>query len=264
VDFVRGIWRIVMRSENNFWDTNLIYKCYGGSISYGTNTADSDIDLKGICIPPKEYLLGLHKFEQKEIEEPDTVIYSLEKFVRLALKCNPNIVEMLFVRENHVLFCNKWGKELLDIREEFLSKQARHSFGGYAHAQLQQMEKRKYPNSKRRAEVGKYGYSLKNAYHLIRLLKMGIEIMTEGTLHVFRSDKKYLMEIRNGKYSLEEIKTESKRLFDLFEIAYVKSDLRIIADFNKINDWLVDIQERYLRRLHRHKGYHDVEEFYPE
>ncbi len=253
-----------MAENSEFWKTNLVYKCYGGSISYGTNIADSDTDVKGICIPPREYLLGLNSFEQKEIEKPDTVIYSLEKFVRLAMRCNPNIVEMLFVRENHILFCNRWGKELLDIRDEFLSKQARHSFGGYAHAQLQQMDKRKYPDSKRRPEVEKYGYSLKNAYHLIRLLKMGIEIMTEGTLYVFRPDKKYLMDIRNGKYTIEEIKGESKRLFDLFEEAYVKSDLRVRPDFGRINDWLVDIQGRYIRQNFKGKGYHDVEEFYRE
>lgn len=231
----------------DFWNTNLIYKCYAGSISYGTNTADSDTDMKGICIPPKRYLLGLDKFEQKEIKEPETVIYSLSKFVRLALKCNPNIVEMLYVADNHVLFCDDWGSQLRDIREEFLSKQARHSFGGYAHAQLQQLDKKEYLNSKRREEVKKHGYSLKNAYHLIRLLKMGTEIMVEGTLHVLRRDNKYLMEIRNGKYSIEEIKEESKRLFQLFEEAYIRSDLKAKPDYVKVNNWLIDIQERYLR-----------------
>lgn len=229
----------------DFWESNLIYKCYGGSISYGTNTADSDTDVKGICIPPREYFFGLNRFEQHETKEPDSVIYSLQKFIQLAMKCNPNIIEMLYVRENHILFCNEWGEKLLSLRDEFLSKQARHSFGGYAYAQLQQLDKRTYPHSKRKEEIEKFGYDTKHAYHLIRLLQMGIEIMMEKTLHVFRKDKKCLMDIRNGKYELDWIKIEAKRLFNLFEEAYVKSDLRAKVDYHKINGWLIEVQEQY-------------------
>ena len=81
---------------DNFWNARCILKVVAGSRAYGTNTEDSDYDYRGICIQPKKYLLGLDKFEQHEEKEPDTVIYSLEKFVRLALQNNPNILEILF------------------------------------------------------------------------------------------------------------------------------------------------------------------------
>lgn len=48
---------------------------------------------------------------------------------------------------------------------------------------------------KRRELVRRVGYDAKNAAHLIRLLRMGIEFLTEGTLHVERADATELLDI---------------------------------------------------------------------
>ncbi|QOS99969.1 nucleotidyltransferase domain-containing protein [Brevibacterium sp. JNUCC-42] len=117
------------------WEKRLILKVYAGSISYRTNTKKSDEDFRGICIPDKNVLLGLHTFETKEKRESgelDDVTYSLHKFVQLALQNNPNILDALFVANNHVVFINEFGKELREIRKEFISKQAYKTYGGYA------------------------------------------------------------------------------------------------------------------------------------
>jgi DNA relaxase NicK len=45
-----------------------------------------------------------------------------------------------------------------------------------------------YMGKKRRELVVRVGYDAKNAAHLIRLLRMGIEFLTEGTLYVERAD----------------------------------------------------------------------------
>ena len=73
-----------------FWETNLIYQVIAGSQAYGLDTPESDLDLRGVCIPPRRYLLGLSSFEQweQQDESGDVVIYALEKFARLALACN--------------------------------------------------------------------------------------------------------------------------------------------------------------------------------
>ncbi|QDX94676.1 hypothetical protein EEL30_21790 [Brevibacillus laterosporus] len=233
------------------WEKRLILKVYAGSISYGTNTKDSDEDFRGICIPDKNILLGLHTFETKEkreLGELDDVTYSLQKFVQLALQNNPNILDTLFVANNHVVFINEFGKELREIRKEFISKQAYKTYGGYAISQLQRMTKvEKNATGKRAALIEKYGYDTKNAMHLIRLLHMGIEILTEGEVHVLRHDNKYLMEIRNGKYTLSDIEDEYKHLKQLLDLAYVNSKIPSQPNFDKINSWLVDAHIRSLK-----------------
>lgn len=92
-------------------------------------------------MPPKEFLFGLSSFEQWESEGGDHVIFSLQKFVRLALDGNPNIIETLFTRAEDQLFVHPLAKELLQRREMFLSQKVGFKFGRYAIHQLQKIER---------------------------------------------------------------------------------------------------------------------------
>ena len=78
---------------------------------------------------------------------------------------------------------------------------------------------------KRRELVRRVGYDAKNAAHLIRLLRMGIEFLTEGTIYVERADAPELLDIKRGSWPLEKIKFEAERLFQLSQEAYVRSPL---------------------------------------
>jgi uncharacterized protein len=98
------------------------------------------VDVRGICLPPREALLGLARFEQHEIPDEDTVIYDLRKFCRLALKANPNILEMLFVPEDAILEIDEYGKGLIENRHLFLSTRVVHTYSGYAFSQLKRIE----------------------------------------------------------------------------------------------------------------------------
>jgi len=82
-----------------------------------------------------------------------------------------------------------------------------------------------YMGAKRRELVRRVGYDAKNAAHLIRLLRMGIEFLTEGTLHVERADGPELLDIKRGEWPLEKVKAEAERLFQLSQEAYVRSSL---------------------------------------
>jgi predicted nucleotidyltransferase len=123
-----------------------IYRAIHGSIAYGLRTPTSDIDIKGFCIEPKAYHFGYkHRFEQQERlaskgHPEDSVIYSFKKFVNLAAECNPNIIELLFVYEGHIDHMDKFGHEVRRNRDWFISKKARHTFAGYAHAQIKRIE----------------------------------------------------------------------------------------------------------------------------
>ena len=318
-------------------EDRIILKVFRGSHSYGTNHENSDIDFGGICIPPKEYIIGFENFEQYECKDyidypgykegnnkAEATIFGLHKFINLASNCNPNIIEHLFTDSKHIVNCNEFGKILLDNRNLFLTKRAKHTFGGYAYTQLKRLtnklpvdelkqriknlneHKRQYniyltklnykleivknnidigyitdndaekiielnneindyesriisidqEIDKVKEEMGRgqhkhigshknlieqYGFDVKHGLHLIRLLFMGIEILETGHLSVLRPEREYLLEIRNGKYSLEQVKSHAEKLFIQLDEAYDKSKLSHFPDRKKINDLLCDM-----------------------
>lgn len=127
-------------------ETRSIMTVKHGSHAYGLNTPASDIDIKGVCIEPISYHFGfVDRFEQYERmaskgNESDKVIYSLKKFARLAADCNPNIIEVLWGDDSDILYLDTFGRQLREARESFISKKARHTFAGYAHAQLKRIK----------------------------------------------------------------------------------------------------------------------------
>lgn len=193
-----------------------------GSRAYGTNTESSDLDLKGMAIPPPKYLLGFEKFEQ--VDDPsifntqmlskihpqlitthkiEGTVYGIQKFVNLALDNNPSIIESLFCREEDVLVGkqgqkNKLGSVLREFRTLFLSSRCQHTFSGYASAQMKKMHE-SY------ATKGVYNY--KHAMHLIRLMRMNLEILSTGQVNVYRQglDADELLFIRAGGMECEEV-----------------------------------------------------------
>lgn len=122
----------------NCWEDQLILRVRAGSHAYGLAGPDSDEDSRGVCIPPKEALLGLQAFEQYEDARSDHVVFGLPKFVRLALEGNPNLIETLFTED--VLFINGFGRRLVEHREIFLSRKVAERFGHYAISQLKRLE----------------------------------------------------------------------------------------------------------------------------
>lgn len=119
-----------------------IFVSVHGSQAYGTSTPTSDIDVKGLCVPPKPYVYGfLQGFDQAEGKDPyDMVIYSLKKFMKLASDCNPNIIEVLFTDPEDWVLDTTLFRKLWEHRELFLSRKARFTFSGYANQQLKRIK----------------------------------------------------------------------------------------------------------------------------
>ena len=139
----------------------------------------------------------------------------------------------------------------LDNRDIFLSKLCYKTFGGYAYSQLRRMEKFKtegYMGQKRKQLIERFGFDCKNASHLIRLLKMGIEILTTGEVNVFREDSQLYIAIKQGEWSLERVKSEADRLFKLLDEAYVRSKLPDKPDYEKINKLSIEILSDYFKK----------------
>lgn len=118
----------------------ILFSTLHGSQAYGTSLPTSDVDIKGFCVAPMSYYTGLgNNFEQAELKSPDAVVYDIRKFFKLAAECNPNIIEVLFTEPDCWVNCSPLGQKIIDNRDVFLSKKARHTFAGYAHAQLQRI-----------------------------------------------------------------------------------------------------------------------------
>jgi predicted nucleotidyltransferase len=138
----KPILRDVYKGNLSWLVDNTIFLTLHGSHAYGTNLPTSDVDVKGIAIPPSNYYLGLlNNFEQAELKgkEPDGVIYEIRKFFKLARDCNPNIIEVLHTDPEDWIHVHPVGQNILDNRDIFLSKKAYFTFFGYARAQLKRI-----------------------------------------------------------------------------------------------------------------------------
>lgn len=119
--------------------SHLILLTFGGSKLYGTNTPTSDTDIRGVTLEKASDIIGFSNFEQRIDNDIDTVIYGFNKFIKLCLDNNPNVLELLAPRENDYI-ASGIGHRLLDMQHDFLSKRCARSFGGYAHQQLRRLE----------------------------------------------------------------------------------------------------------------------------
>ena len=244
------------KDDLEWLNTRTILLTICGSISYGTNTENSDIDYRGVCIPPQEYLLGLKTFNEYNTtggkkfkntkDDIDVTITHINQFVLNAMQGVPNNIEILFTKPEHVLIKNEFGDELISHRYDFLTKALKHKFGGYAHAQMKQLVIKGSNGTGRQDLIQIYGYDPKFSMHAIRLLTSCIEILKTGDFSTFRPNRNELLNIRNGKFTLEQIliiiEDLDKELNELYEISKIPEK----PDYDKINKWLIALNRKAL------------------
>jgi len=248
-------WKSALKDVSWLHSPEAILIGWRGSIAHGMYVpqddpnAIDDKDILSVVVPPIHHYFGLtgwgnHGSKELFRDEWDCVGYELRRFVSLLVKGNPNVLGMLWLNREDYLLVSLAGNELIARRDLFVTRQAYYSFVGYAHAQLHRMTHYKfegYMGEKRKELVERYGYDTKNAAHLVRLLRMGIEFLTDGMLHVKRQDAPQLLEIKRGEWTLDRVKAEADRLFALAEEAFVRSTLPVAVDGARVNDLLCDI-----------------------
>jgi predicted nucleotidyltransferase len=247
---------------------NLQYEVITGSYAYGTSNETSDMDIYGWCIPPKEYIFphingyikgfddqvqGFDQFQEHHIidkealKEYDFTIFSIVKYFKLCMDCNPNMVDTLFVPNNCVLNMTKIGQLVRDNRHMFLCKKAWYKFKGYAYSQMRKMRD-KEPEGKRKLLVDKYGYDTKYAGHLVRLLLEVEEILLEGDLTLNRN-REQLKAIREGQWTEEQVLDFFQAKEKSLESFYTGSKLPYSPREEEIKQLLVNCLEEHFGSL---------------
>lgn len=339
----------------------LLLECISGSRAYGLHTPQSDTDLKGVFVLPKQKFYGLEYTEQTNNETNDEVYYELKRFVDLLVKNNPNILELL----NTPADCVRQRHPVMDLLkpELFLSKLCRQTFAGYAQSQIKKakglnkkivnpvdkerksivdfcyvihqqgsialpawlekkgfvqedcglvniahmreiyalfhncqlsegylkgissgmdandvslssvekgieplgilsfnkdgyskyckdyreywdwVEKRNEVRYENTIDHGK-NYDAKNMMHTFRLLNMAEEIASEGVVNVRRHDRDFLLKIRSGAFSYEELVEVANEKIMQIDQLYERSSLPEEPDIAKAEEILVEMRER--------------------
>jgi len=218
---------------------NIMLLALAGSQAYGTSIEGSDLDIRGITAETKSTLLGLKNFESYRSNVNDTVIYGFKKTVSMLINCNPNVLEIIGTDPEHVLYLSEEGKMLRNHLNLFITQNAGASYGGFVKQQEKEFLKFFDENNPK-----KY----KSAMHLIRVITMGSEMLEGKGLHVYRPDREYLLSIRNGKYTFEELCDLYNNLNNKFQYAKNNAAIPKEPDMNKIEELVITINERVLKR----------------
>ncbi|AUS02893.1 nucleotidyltransferase [Vibrio phage 2.275.O._10N.286.54.E11] len=109
-------------------------------------------------------------------------------------------------------------------------------------------------NEARRLLEEENGYDTKHAQHLVRLLNMAEEILTDGIVKVFRPDRELLLDIRHGKFSFDELMemVEGKDEYIRGEL-YKKSPLPKAPDIKLASKVLIDAQDCFWKEPTKEK-----------
>lgn len=217
----------------------VIYRCVIGSRAYGLEDESSDTDRRGIYLPPANLHWSLYGVpEQLECDETQEVYWELQKFLVLALKANPNVLECLYTPMVETV--SPLGQQLLAMKDSFLSKLVFQTYSGYVASQFKKM------NADRRNQ-GRVKW--KHVMHLIRLLISGTHVLSEGMLAVdVGENRDRLLAIKRGEMPFEEADAWRMDLQRQFESAFDGTKLPDRPDYEKANDFLVEARTRALEK----------------
>nr|WP_228056674.1 nucleotidyltransferase domain-containing protein [Microcoleus sp. LEGE 07076] len=221
-------------AEYNLYDS-VIYRCIVGSRAYGLDNEQSDTDRRGIYQPPAILHWSLYGIpEQLENKENQECYWELQKFLILALKANPNVLECLYTPLVETV--SPVAAELLEIREIFLSQLIYQTYNSYVLSQFKKMEQ----DLRNTGEVRS-----KHAMHLIRLLLSGITVLKEGFVPVRVQDfRSQLLSIRNQEISWDEVNRWRLSLHAEFDRAFAETSLPERPNYEKANQFLIKSRRR--------------------
>ncbi len=211
-------------------ERHIVYRCVVGSRAFGLATETSDVDRRGVYLPPADLHWSLYGVPE-QIENPDNqeCYWELGKFLRLALKANPNVLECLWTPE--VDFASPLAEEMRGMRAAFLSRLVYRTYNGYTLSQFKKLEQ-----DLRTTGTIKW----KHAMHLLRLLLSGIDALREGDLRVRVGEhRERLLAIKRGEVPWEEVEVWRLSLHAAFDEAFRGTALPEVPDYERVNAFLL-------------------------
>ena len=158
--------------DHDLLDRHVIYRCVVGSRAYGLEGPDSDVDRRGIYLPPATCTGRCTACRSSSrTTSGRSATGSCRSSCVLALKANPNVLECLWTPM--VEHATPAGQELLAMRSAFLSQLVYQTFNGYVLSQFKKLEQ----DLRTKGDVRR-----KHVMHLVRLLLSGITLLREGTV----------------------------------------------------------------------------------
>ncbi len=218
-----------MRTMAEKWT---ILRVPAGSNLHGLHLpGKDDRDEVGICIEDIDAAMGFSEFEQyiyrsaaeregrhdapSQPGDLDLTIFSLRKFLRLAMQGNPQILQCLFVPSSLCLHIDALGSQLQEQAPLIVSRQAGHRYLGYLEAQRQRLLGERGQKKVNRPELeAKHGYDTKYAMHILRLGFQGRELMSTGklTLPLPEKERAFCYATRLGEVPLQDVLTRAGEL----------------------------------------------------
>jgi len=208
----------------------VIYRCVIGSRAYGLEEDHSDTDRRGIYLPSAVSHWSLYGVpEQLEDDMTQEVYWELQKFISLALKANPNVLECLY--SPIVETATPLAQELLEMKDCFLSKLVFQTYSGYTTSQFRKMQ----------ADIRNQGQvKWKHVMHLIRLLISGIHVLREGVVSVRVDEHRdQLLAIRRGEWDWDATEAWRLELQGQFRKAFAQTCLPDRPDYERANEYLI-------------------------
>ncbi len=205
-------------------------KMLGGSHSYGLNTPTSDIDERFIyAYDDVANIIGLDKNECIDTRNTsiDSLGYEIRRYLSLLKKSNTQVIEFLFIDDEKFIEIHPIFKIIRENKYNLIDQDKLYkSLKGYIYGEIRLAngERTGDLGSKRKEQLAKYGYSPKNASHILRLAECGRSFFTNGIYPV--DIKKYKQEL----YSLlMKIKTEPEA-FDKVQLNTMFSSAEKLLD----------------------------------
>jgi hypothetical protein len=237
-----------------FAEGGTLLRAVVGSTAHGLALEGADDrDELGICIEAAGRVIGLRSWEQWVYRtqpegvrsgpgDLDLTVYSLRKYVKLALKGNPTILLLLFVKPEDCLIITEQGLELQDLAPAIVSRRAGKAFLGYLTAQKERLTGERGQRGVKRPELeAKYGYDTKFAMHMLRLGYQGVQLLETGRLELPMPEKarEHVMAVRHGEADLGFVLLEAVLLQTQLEQLLTTSSLREEPDYERVERWLV-------------------------
>lgn len=210
-------------------DRFVAYRCIVGSTAYGLATETSDVDRRGFYLPPADLEWSLAGVPPQLENDNEEVYWELEKFLRLALKANPNALECLY--SPLVEFSTPVAQELLAIRHIFLSQHVHRTYNAYVLSQFKKLEQ----------DLRNQGqFRWKHVMHLIRLLLSGVTVLRQGFVPLgVERYRDRLLAIRGGQTDWDEVEKWRLALHRELDEALAATALPEHPDYHRANQFLI-------------------------